>query len=257
MSILRQSSGATVVVASDHAYKVGSDRAVVDRLLEQARWLERYGTAPYHGPFPRVLDVTDAGYVMERLFEMPWRVVDVAALVEVIVSILAKHVWYYGAPVLASWQTHDRYIDSRLVRATTDGVMQSAFRELRGRVSPDALAEAAVHGDPTIDNVLMRSNGDIVLVDPIPASDRMPGVIASDRGKIMQSLYGFEAIKNGKISRCPELVELVLDGLGDGERVAAYYFCAVHYLRLIPYHEELRLEYLEVFDAVVRDGLRL
>jgi hypothetical protein len=106
--------------------------------------------------------------------------------------------------------------------------------------------------------MLRPSTGQVVLTDPIPESDRMPGTVATDVGKVLTSLYGFEEIKYGTpLQNGRKATLLLLSQYSRGELLAIYYMCAVHFLRLIPYHEHLRESYLEVLKRVIGDGLRL
>ncbi len=55
-----------------------------------------------------------------------------------------------------------------------------------------------IHGDPTLDNVLMTKQGFIRITDPIPrAWLRKPSILAVDRGKMLQSLLGWEVVLRG------------------------------------------------------------
>jgi hypothetical protein len=55
-----------------------------------------------------------------------------------------------------------------------------------------------IHGDPTLDNVLMTRQGLMRITDPIPPQWlRKPSVIAVDQGKILQSLLGWEVVLRG------------------------------------------------------------
>jgi hypothetical protein len=55
-----------------------------------------------------------------------------------------------------------------------------------------------IHGDPTLDNVMMTKDGFLRLRDPIPKQWlRKPYIVAVDHGKILQSLLGWEVVLRG------------------------------------------------------------
>jgi hypothetical protein len=65
---------------------------------------------------------------------------------------------------------------------------------------PDwAIADTAViHGDPTLDNVLMTKQGFVRITDPIPPRWlKKPSIVAVDHGKMLQSLLGWEVVLRG------------------------------------------------------------
>jgi len=96
-----------------------------------------------------------------------------------------------------------------------------------------------IHGDPTVENVMQR-DGRVVLIDPLPANEYIPPIVAVDVGKMLQSVFGYEEHLR------PDEPGLDLDdrmsiakGLTgtftrNDELVARYFFCA-HIARLIPY----------------------
>lgn len=53
------------------------------------------------------------------------------------------------------------------------------------------------HGDSTLENVLVKRNGDLLLIDPVPDGNAVQGLV-HDYSKIAQSLTGYEAIRDGK-----------------------------------------------------------
>lgn len=55
-----------------------------------------------------------------------------------------------------------------------------------------------IHGDPTLDNVLMTKQGFIRITDPIPPHWlRKPNIQPVDHGKMLQSLLGWEVVLRG------------------------------------------------------------
>lgn len=67
------------------------------------------------------------------------------------------------------------------------------------KVPPWALDEIAViHGDPTLDNLLITRKGHIRITDPVPPNWlKKPSIIAVDHGKILQSFLGWETVLRG------------------------------------------------------------
>ena len=59
-------------------------------------------------------------------------------------------------------------------------------------------SRGVIHGDPTLDNVLMTRDGFMRITDPIPANWlRKPSIRDVDHGKILQSLLGWEVVLRG------------------------------------------------------------
>lgn len=58
--------------------------------------------------------------------------------------------------------------------------------------------ECVIHGDPTLDNVLMTKEGFIRITDPIPPQWlKKPSIKGVDYGKMLQSLLGWEVVLRG------------------------------------------------------------
>jgi hypothetical protein len=57
---------------------------------------------------------------------------------------------------------------------------------------------SVIHGDPTLDNVLMTADGFLRITDPIPPQWLgKPSIKAVDHGKILQSFLGWEVVLRG------------------------------------------------------------
>jgi hypothetical protein len=252
VSVQRQASGATIVIASDLVMKYGPPGPVADRIDIQYEWLNSYNPLP---EFVQVRDAASGVYVMERLDPLPtWA--DAVNVVDVIWGALSRNVWAMPTDEL-KWSEHYSYVSRKA--KVLDWKTEGEFWALASWVDLEKLPQTDVHGDPTIDNVLLRGRtGQLVLTDPIPPYEPMPGVAAVDVGKIMTSLYGFERIKYGiEYRNADEALTSLLKRLSFDAQTAAYYMCAVHFLRLIPYHLHLKNAYLEVLERVIADGLRL
>lgn len=118
---------------------------------------------------PKVLTICHDCYFMEYLY--PAELQEDSLVVQE--SFLASKVWNRDP----GWIP--KYVDNSL----PDWVL--------GR-------KCVIHGDPTLDNVLMTKQGFIRITDPIhPKMLRKPSIQAVDHGKILQSLLGWEVVLRG------------------------------------------------------------
>lgn len=257
MKVTTQPSGAMIVVSDDGVFKYGPEGPVGDRVRAQYEWLVQHQDCD--GFFPRVMaESGPTWYVMERLEVQRFTSGNLVDIVDFLLESLSHYVWQNSPQNVYEWNDHITYVLDRLDAAQVHPALRDGFFRLASSFDLKRFQQVDTHGDPTIDNLLVRGNSDIVITDPIPAYSVMPGVVPSDLGKILQSLYGFEYIKGTHDTPYDlRAIEHLLSRLDDELRRAAMYFCAVHYLRLIPYHKSLASEYVEVFSNVVRDGLRL
>ncbi len=60
----------------------------------------------------------------------------------------------------------------------------------------DFYKKSTYHGDTTFENILVRRNSKILLIDPVPDGNVVQGIL-HDFAKIGQSLMGYEAIRDG------------------------------------------------------------
>lgn len=95
-----------------------------------------------------------------------------------------------------------------------------------------------IHGDPTMANLMQRRDGQLVITDPIRPVGKVPSLVDVDRGKLLQSVMGWEVQlgapewRTGKINA---LCQVVLKGLTRLESHRAWFWCAVHLARTVPY----------------------
>jgi hypothetical protein len=118
---------------------------------------------------PKVLASTDDGFFMEYL--LPAELNHDSLIVQ---EQLLKPVWEC-AP---SWISRDT--DKLIIPKWAMGPF------------------CTIHGDPTLDNVLMTMEGFLRITDPIPPYWlRKPSIEAVDYGKMLQSLLGWEVVLRG------------------------------------------------------------
>jgi len=126
--------------------------------LAQARFMD------YLGPevCPKILAVNDDSYCMEYLY--PAEFSPDSLIVQE--RFLEQHVWNRDA----SWVP----------------------------IVNEKEPTCVIHGDPTLDNVLMTKDGMMRITDPIPpAFLRKPSIKSVDHGKILQSFLGWEVVLRG------------------------------------------------------------
>lgn len=239
------SSGAQIMVVGDYAIKVGSTE-----VGDQGRWLEDWTESKC---LPLVYASWDNGYVMEKLEEVPN---DPAYLV-LIAMLLEDQLWTEDQPEvefvlndhIGRVLSKARFITDMDFQTQVLGRMGELLHEVAREETFFGLRKVVVHGDPTLDNLMMRNRSGLddryVITDPIPARTDVPDLMAVDLGKIMQSAYGYEAVLEGAdpndLDEPREFTAWVHDQHGDAEALAARYFCAFHYMRLLPYvHVDMR-----------------
>lgn len=155
------------------------------RVGRQGEWLAAH---QHIRSLPRVFCVWSHGYAMEAVkgFQSPegtWQ----------IINTLETEFWNHPAEVDIDIDRHLRFVRSRC-----DAHYPEAWKDLEewcGKI--DWPGPVLIHGDPTFSNLARRSNGELVICDPNPASERVPSVAAEDLANLCQSLLGYEQIKYG------------------------------------------------------------
>jgi hypothetical protein len=163
---------------------------------------------------PRILGTWSGGYAMEQLERID---VPPAWILDSVHHILADTVWVQSLPPMAvpdatGWHLT---LSDRLQIDVPLWVRQEEF--------------CLCHGDPTLANV-MRRDGNLVLIDPKPPGRGIPPMASVDRGKMLQSLMGWECALLDK--PIPSL-SWPLGGLSDLELRRAIFWCRVHMLRIV------------------------
>ena len=91
-----------------------------------------------------------------------------------------------------------------------------------------------IHGDPTLANLMIRSNGEWVLTDPMPRltyRQEIPNRVEVDLGKLLQSAVGWERML-GYESSCWDQPDLVLRTLSRDMRMKTMLWGAIHLYRV-------------------------
>lgn len=233
---MRGLSGAVVVDNEDGT--VTKSGGLIDRTIEQGQWIVSHGGEI----FPRVVRLTNDGYVMEKLeFTEYWE-----TEAQFSVSALKKYVWTQPAVVPPTKNTAellknkmghclDKYLDGAISYGMRDEILKNAVNAGKQAL---VLKHCLTHGDPTAENVMRRSGYGNVFIDPIRATEVVPDSPAVDIGKILQSAYGWEDAKynSGIIAYRHSDVKEQFSGKDEEELFAAgEYWGVVHVMRAIPY----------------------
>lgn len=164
-------------------------------------------------------------------------------------SILKNRVWSRTAfrvqPYL--WQNNitDHCVSVLEDHGVPDGDIESFMKLMDMAIGNATLEfeECTIHGDPTLDNLLLRPNPqkvgirDFVIADPIPPDRRIPNDRAVDLGKLLQSALGWESVKAGGDWRDDPLdcIKAVLKDEDYDMCCRAWFWCCVHMIRILPY----------------------
>lgn len=234
-------SGATVEIHGDRVIKFGRPGTPVgDRVIAQGRFCQ----STQSRILPRIKSVNAESclYEMELLSHLPWSFVDHTQLFMDMYIGLFEQLWMTGNVNLidnSNWpRRHREYIEQRARDYAPDHSVK--LLELFDRLKHWQLRKCLIHGDPTFDNCMQRQNGELVIIDPIPSDQKIPGLVCVDVGKMLQSAAGYERIKFGRETHDFNLEKAVkLLSLTEPELSASLYFCAAHYVRLLPYQHNL------------------
>lgn len=194
---------------------------------------------------PRIVRTLPDGYVMERLVDN-----SVAVLHNVdhhlmrVRRLLAGVIWHRRP-----FSEQHRLWYDKIVSYCIDVLEEHGFPEegikdfLRiWNLQTYHTEECAIHGDPTLDNVLVRpvsapARDPLVLTDPLPPDDRIPNDRAVDLGKLLQSALGWESVRRGKgwPTDTRHRVKVVLDGEDYKTACRSWFWCLIHFIRILPY----------------------
>lgn len=232
--MMRGSSGAQVGLFGDTAIKNGDKR-----VGEQGRWLYHHSRATC---LPYVSAWWEHGYVMERLTPIDPALLDTTATIAQMAKLLKHHIWSEDAEVELDMNELIGHILPILRQYDPDlySLGQSILIDL---VNATRMTACLTHGDPTIDNLMVRhADGSMVLIDPLPARSYAPDLLAVDLGKLLQSAAGYEGDRYGYPSVSDEIA-LVLHELSeldidDYDLMGGIRFAFVHVVRALPYLQE-------------------
>lgn len=225
-------SGAEVV-ENDRA-TVTKRGGIVEKTIEQGRWIQEHSSPA----LPTVLELTNDGYVMERLDHLSYS--EVRA--EDVVRLLREHVWSKPAAVPASGETYELLrskvlanIDKSELRSNSGLVTGALFAAESAARSALARPAALAHGDATAENVMRRRGYGPVLIDPIPATLTVPDAPCVDIGKMLQSANGWEAAKYGTDAKAYSVADVRAAVDDDFLFSAGQAWAVVHVIRALPY----------------------
>ena len=238
---MRGSSGADIQVDDSIALKFGGPRVV-----EQGRWLLAHGRMTR--ALPRVLNVMDDGYMMERLDDVVF--LDEVNTLEGYGKLLAalREVWAVPhqqpwGPVSFDMAAHLQRMEPLIPASRVTPLQTQIMLRALGHIDWRSLDWATTHGDPIIDNVMKR-DGQFVLIDPIPATPAIPDVKASDLGRVLQSVLGYEKYRYGFDYELLDPLEWIDQHVAVGmksswtqanEMFATVYFAVFHLMRSTVY----------------------
>jgi len=131
------------------------------------------------------------------------------------VELLADKVWSRPSPRPA----HKDWV----------GEFQARFR----MDVPDDVARqphCLIHGDPTLANIRIQQDRTVLLIDPKPIGRGIPGMVDVDRGKMLQSLMGWESAlcSSGPLFQ----QQWPFWDLDEAALRRMVFWCMVHYLRI-------------------------
>lgn len=217
---MRGSSTAKITIEGDYVRKVSTSTtgSTGDRVRDQGIWLRKYDESPC---LPAVNEVYSNGYLMEKLIEVPlsFDYKDILEQCSEIISTLDTSLWHRDFDTvkrnIVRWNITDDFydFDSRpdnmhrryvvqLLKDTDTSHLRKTMRKFEDVINWHRLQVGLTHGDPIIDNAMhrpkatyMKSDPQLVLIDPIPACPAIPDVIAVDVGRVIQSAVGYEALR--------------------------------------------------------------
>jgi len=229
--MMRGSSGAQVGLFGDTAIKNGDAR-----VGEQGKWLFHHSRATC---LPYVSAYWENGYVMERLTPLDPALLDVTATITQMARLLKRDIWSEDAEVELDMNELVAHILPILHKYDPDlyGLGQSILLDI---INATRMTACLTHGDPTIDNVMVRHvDGGMVIIDPLPARSYAPDLLAVDLGKLLQSAAGYEGDRYGYTplpdELAPVLHELSELDIDDYDLMGGIRFAFVHIVRALPY----------------------
>ena len=208
-----------------------------DRVRLQGEWLQKNSAPGLVQVWGTGLDDGDPDedyYTMELLSSIPIELMDTRATIAATADILTRDVWSKPAAVKLEVEAHIARTAPlmKYVHGDTEDMLATAFHS----IDWDAQVPVLTHGDPIIDNLMMRGD-QLVLIDPIPATTALPDLRCVDLGRLVQSAAGYEQVRY-KLAG-PDIVPLggLLESYcsSAAEVKATLYFAAIHLMRSMVY----------------------
>ncbi len=247
--MMHDNSPNAVIRSSGNGFysKTGSTKQTRDRLLDQYNYMRSLAALNDTQCIMPKVSVKMAGYVMDQGEDVDLWDISVPLLVRMIKIRLMQNVWSHDPiiPVKAGW---------------SENLLQNLKDILSTHIIPEEDAEyllfqaktlefcggqeCAIHGNCTLDNVLMpgvnvdpyNMDGHVWIISPTPPDEMTPSHREVDLGKLLLSCIGMHnTLEAGypamQIDMCiPEAMALE----EDNSRRLAWIWCAIHHVRLLP-----------------------
>ena len=224
-------SGASIRINEDSVCKGTSYR-----IERQGHYIQNLSSKGLHSRLPKINHIGDAYYEMERLNEIDWSVESPSRILEETFYVLKDEFWpnYVESDKffkeVAPWELH------QFLHTMGADELIEAYNRLPIRLLFNF--DTAIHGDPTLANCMLRDT-ELVLIDPLPPEGKIPAAEYVDRGKLLQSYFGYERIiRPGFPEVHPDLYSIIMQGMDDEEQQMCLFFCALHFLRILPYRND-------------------
>jgi len=227
-------SGARIEFTSEDTV-VKSAANGVDRLIAQAMMMKAVGKVV----FPEIIFIGPHYYEMERLIPLKWTRARVAGDIIYEMCAMLPLIWGPYQRVRFGDMITDAHRE--YMRPRWGPHYRRMENWLDGLLDEEVTKATRIHGDPTVENVMQRRiDQRIVFIDPIPANDYIPSLIAIDMGKMLQSIFGYERIlrPDTPVLNPTDTMELAGNMTSifmHGDKLVSWYFLCVHIARLIPY----------------------
>lgn len=232
--------------------KISDDPAVAARLGEQAGYMRQIRELGGMPPIvPLVVAEENAGYTMEKGQPVDFWNIKIPGLFMAMKARLAQTIWKHPPiiPTSIRWTTCLLdYLEPVLLSNQIPEDYVKYLQVLVTRMGFENKWTTAVHGDCTLDNVLLPPGGSLEhdpakslwITDPIPPDHRLPSHRTVDLGKMLQSATGWENMKYAGLPAIQhqDCITSVLNGEDEITQQAAWTWCAVHYARILPYAKQ-------------------
>lgn len=232
--MIRGTSGAVISYDADNLVKKTGDA----RVRGQGLWLVQHESPAL--PAVHTVHERKNAYIMERLSGAPPWALNHRAVLDRMLLALNMHVWCRPARVVFDPDVLASKLDFLGTYLLDEPKIIEWTTTVSHSLSWGTLSACLAHGDPTFENVMFRdTTGDVVIIDPLPASPAVPDLLSVDLGKMLQSVVGWERVRYSDPEQSFHVTarDLRLHIPSDDEWHATVFWCVVHLLRTLPYVE--------------------
>jgi hypothetical protein len=208
----RGHSGARLELLPNGCVKKSGDVVAIDEEL-------RYMNLLPEAFMPRIITSCPGAYVMERLYQ-----VNNPGVLHILNTLARKYIW--------SYDQHDSLWIEDFETRFNESPPKWVWKE----------HSCLIHGDLTAGNLMRNAAGDYILIDPKPPGRGIPSYRSVDRGKLLQSLLGWEAFHTGEVPLIDYDWPFMLLNKLDLRR--AVYWCRIHLLRIMQREDSSSITYL-------------